>query len=81
MAFKSLLKDAKGPKSKGMKASYLTEFSKLYDEEYSKLGLPYKMDGTNLSQIIAYSVTSMKTAIENNIKLNFLNLYLYGKGY
>ena len=72
MAFKSLLKDCRGPKPKGTNLNLYNEFKKLYDDEYKKLNYEVKLDGVNLSQILNYTSIDMLTNIENNIKLHFI---------
>lgn len=74
MAFKTLtLKSIAGPNLKGKNKEDYDEFNKFYEEKYKDLGYENKLDGINLSQIIAYTSVSMLTCIENNIKMNFLN--------
>jgi hypothetical protein len=71
MVFKSLIKEGRGPKSKGNNSKLLDEFNKFYEEQYKNLGLNDKLDGSYLSQILDNQSTDMLTNIENNIKLHF----------
>jgi hypothetical protein len=71
MVFKSLIKEGRGPKSKGNNSKLLDEFNKFYEEQYKNLGLDEKLDGSYLSQILDNQSTDMLTNIENNIKLHF----------
>ena len=72
MAFKALaIKSKAGPNPKGDNSKYYEEFQAFYESTYKNLGYSEKIDGSNLSEIIGYATTSMVTAIENNIKLNF----------
>lgn len=73
MVFKALTIKSVGPNPKGENEKYYEEFKEFYETEYKKLGYNNKLDGTHLSQIIGYTSTEMVTAIENNIKANFLN--------
>lgn len=73
MAFKALTIESRGPKPKGNNLVLLNEFNKFYNDHYKILGLPNKIDGLHLSQILEYTSTDMLTNIENNIKLNFFN--------
>jgi hypothetical protein len=73
MVFKALTIESVGPKPKSENGKYYKEFEEFYKTEYKKLGYNDKLDGTHLSQIIGYTSTEMVTAIENNIKANFLN--------
>ena len=73
MAFKSLIKESRGPKPKNENLEIYNEFKKFYETEYKILGLSEKLDGKYLSQILEYTSTDMITNIENNIKLNFEN--------
>ena len=74
MAIKALVIDATaGPKPKGEKKKIYDEFVNFYEKQYKNLGYFQKIDGINLSAIIGYTTTSIVTAIENNIKLNFFN--------
>ena len=72
MIFRALTNDSAGPKPKGLKMKYYDEFCKFYDKTYKDLGYQDKISGTNLSQMIKYTSDTMKTAIENNIKNNFM---------
>lgn len=76
MAFKSIIINTSGPKPKGNNKLLYEEFSTFYKEIYCHLGLKFKIDGKNLSQIINYNTTEMITSFENNIKLHFFK-YLY----
>ena len=71
MAFKSLIKESRGPKAKDENLILLTEFNKFYDEHYKNLGLLDKLDGSQLSQILSNMSTDMLKNIENNIKMHF----------
>ena len=72
MAYKTLMKTAiAGPKPKGKNLEILNKFTDFYNNEFKNLINQNKIDGCNLSQIIAYSCTGILTNIENNIKLNF----------
>ncbi len=71
MAFKTFVKEGRGPKPKGNNLKQLNEFIKFYEEHYKNLGLPNKLNGTYLSQILNNMATDMKTNIDNNIKLHF----------
>lgn len=74
MAFRALMLDAKdGPKLKGKNKQIYSEFIDFYTNTYKGLGYENKISGTNLSQIIRYTVVSIVTCIENNIKMNFMN--------
>ena len=72
MTFKTLIKDAAGPKPKGSNLILYEELNKFYNKRYSKLNNNKLLDGSNLSQILNYSATDMITNIENNIKINFI---------
>ena len=65
MSMKSLVKASAGPKAKGNNLLLLQEFQKLHT-----FSLEY---GKNLSAILDYYTTTMITAIENNIKMNFMD--------
>ena len=65
MSMKSLVKASAGPKAKGNNLLLLQEFQKLHTFSLE--------DGKNLSAILDYYTTTMITAIENNIKMNFIN--------
>jgi hypothetical protein len=71
MAFKTFVKEGRGPKPKGNNLKQLNEFIKFYEEHYKNLGLPNKLNGAYLSQILNNMATDMKTNIDNNIKLHF----------
>lgn len=73
MAFKALLLDSAGPKPKGQNGIYYDEFIEFYENTYKHLGYTQKLSGRNLSEIISYSITSIITNIENNVKLHFLD--------
>ena len=65
MSMKSLVKASAGPKAKGNNLLLLQEFQKLHTFSLE--------DGKNLSAILDYYTTTMITAIENNIKMNFMD--------
>ena len=65
MSMKSLVKSSAGPKAKGNNLLLLQEFQKLHTFSLE--------DGKNLSAILDYYTTTMITAIENNIKMNFVD--------
>jgi N-acetylmuramoyl-L-alanine amidase len=65
MSMKSVLLPSSGPKPKGNNALLLQEFQQLHT-----FGLE---DGSNLSATLDYYVTTMLTAIENNIKMRFFD--------
>ena len=65
MSMKSLVKASAGPKAKGNNLSLLQEFQQLHTFSLE--------DGKNLSAILDYYTTTMITAIENNIKMNFMD--------
>ena len=65
MCMKSIVKKSAGPKPKGSNLELLNEFQKLHNFELE--------DGTNLSQILGYSATSVLTSIENNIKCHYFD--------
>jgi len=65
MSMKSLVKASAGPKAKGNNLLLLQEFQKLHTFSLE--------DGKNLSAILDYYATTMITAIENNIKMNFMD--------
>ena len=65
MSMKSLVKASAGPKAKGNNLLLLQEFQKLHTFSLE--------DGKNLSAILDYYTTTMITAIENNIKMNFID--------
>ncbi|ARF09408.1 hypothetical protein Indivirus_1_31 [Indivirus ILV1] len=73
MGFKALTLESFGPKPKGQNKIYYEEFLKFYENIYKQLGYTQKLNGKNLSQILNYSATSIKTCIENNIKLHFFD--------
>ena len=73
IAFKALTLESAGPKPKGQNKIYYEEFLKFYESTYKNLGYTQKLNGKNLSQILNYSATSIKTCIENNIKLHFFD--------
>ena len=72
MAFKALIKESQGPKPKGSNLDLYNEFIKLNNDQYKHLNYDIKLDGKNLSSILAYMATDMITNIENNIKLHFV---------
>ena len=65
MSMKSLMKASSGPKAKGNNLLLLQEFQQLHSFSLE--------DGKNLSAILDYYTTTMITAIENNIKMNFID--------
>ena len=65
MSMKSLVKASAGPKAKRNNLLLLQEFQKLHTFSLE--------DGKNLSAILDYYTTTMITAIENNIKMNFMD--------
>jgi len=72
MAFKALTLKSSGPSPKGHNKELYESFLNFYDTEYKKLGYEEKLSGINLSRILDYTAVSMITAIENNIKGNFI---------
>jgi len=62
---KSLVKSSAGPKAKGNNLLLLQEFQQLHSFSLE--------DGKNLSATLDYYATTMITAIENNIKMNFMD--------
>ena len=72
MAIKTLIKNSCGPKPKGHNLELYNQFNSFYNIKYKKLGYTNKISGNNLSQILNFSATSIITAIENNIKINFM---------
>ena len=73
LAFRALSKKPKGNKPKGDNLKLYIEFVEFYDKVYSKLGYVDKVDTTNLSQVLNYTATDMKTNYDNNIKMHFTN--------
>jgi len=73
MAIKTLIKNSCGPKPKGHNLELYNQFNSFYNIKYKKLGYTNKISGNNLSQILNFSATSIITAIENNIKINFMS--------
>ena len=74
MAIKALLKPSIcGPKPKGENLELFEEFTNFYVSDYEQLEYSAKIDGTNLSQILAYIEVDVLKNIENNIKLHFIN--------
>ncbi len=65
MAMKSVVKDSSGPKPKGNNLKLFNEFRILNMFELE--------NGVNLSSILQYYQTTMLTAIENNIKMHFID--------
>jgi hypothetical protein len=65
MCMKSIMKSSSGQKPKGNNALLLQEFLNLNTFSLE--------DGSNLSSILDYYVTTMITAIENNIKMRFFD--------
>lgn len=73
MMFKALSTGStKGPKPTGIKNVYYNEFCEFYDNTYKGLGYQDKISSINLSHMIESSIKTMLTAIENNIKNNFM---------
>lgn len=75
IAFKVLMTDSSaGPKTT-KNLNIENEFKEFYNNVYAKLGYSpdKKINRLNLSCIINYLKIEIVTAIENNIKLNFLN--------
>ncbi len=72
--FKSLVKPSNlGRKVAAKNLEKLNIFQKFYTETYSKLGYTDRISGLHLSQVAKYSYTQMVTAIENNIKVHYIN--------
>ena len=69
MCMKSILLPSSGQKPKGNNALLLKEFQKL---NMMELNLDLD-DGSNLSAILEYYITTMITSIENNIKMHFFD--------
>ena len=69
MVFKVLSIPSAGPKPKN--TLVIDELELFYTNYYSSLCSNKRFDASNLSSIISYSCTDIKTNIENNIKLNF----------
>jgi hypothetical protein len=65
MSMKSLVKASAGPKAKGNNLLLLQEFQQLHSFSLE--------DGKNLSATLDYYSTTMITAIENNIKMHFMD--------
>jgi N-acetylmuramoyl-L-alanine amidase len=65
MSMKSLVKASAGPKAKGNNLLLLQEFQQLHSFLLE--------DGKNLSATLDYYSTTMITAIENNIKMHFMD--------
>jgi len=67
MSMKSLVKASAGPKPKGNNLELLQEFQNIGNSIFTL------QDGKNLSAILDYYATTMITAIENNIKMHFID--------
>jgi hypothetical protein len=67
MSMKSLVKASAGPKPKGNNLALLQEFKNIGNSIFTL------QDGKNLSAILDYYATTMITAIENNIKMHFID--------
>jgi hypothetical protein len=67
MSMKSLVKASAGPKPKGNNLALLQEFKNIGNSIFTI------QDGKNLSAILDYYATTMITAIENNIKMHFID--------
>jgi len=67
MSMKSLVKASAGPKPKGNNLALLQEFQNIGNSIFTL------HDGKNLSAILDYYATTMITAIENNIKMHFID--------
>ena len=67
MSMKSLMKASAGPKPKGNNLALLQEFQNIGNSIFTL------QDGKNLSAILDYYATTMITAIENNIKMHFID--------
>ena len=65
MCMKSIMKSSFGQKPK--------ENNSILLEEFQKINIFELEDGSNLSSILYYYVTTMITAIENNIKMRFFD--------
>ncbi len=66
-------KDNRGAKPQGENAVLCKIFQEFYDTTYSKLGYPKIINGRNLGTIMDYASRNIITAIENNIKLHYMN--------
>ncbi len=67
MSMKSLVKASAGPKPKGNNLALLQEFQNIGNSIFTL------QDSKNLSAILDYYATTMITAIENNIKIHFID--------
>ena len=67
MSMKSLVKASAGPKPKGNNLALLQEFQNIGNSIFTL------QDGKNLSAILDYYATTMIIAIENNIKMHFID--------
>jgi len=65
MCMKSLVKESAGPKPKGENLKIFQEFKSLHNFKIE--------DGKNLSAVLDYYAVTILTAIENNIKLHFID--------
>ena len=84
-AQKSIMKSSAGPKPKGETADFIRVFTELQEfiPKFNEITLDksgdekvVKEDGLHLSQVLQYQSTEMITAIENNIKLHYLEHYI-----
>ena len=73
MAWKTLSESTTGPPLKGDNAELYETFLQFYNTVYSKLNYENKIPALNLSAISGYICTTMKTALENNIKQHYSN--------
>ena len=74
IAMKLFIKTTKrGRKIVGKNKDIYNEFKNFFDEHYSPYFKEDKIDGQNLSSILNYCKTSILTAIENNIKIHFVD--------
>jgi hypothetical protein len=72
MSFKILTEDKTvGPSIKGDNLELLTRLTNFYKPFVNSFNFGDKISGKNLSQIIEYATTSIKTSINNNITLHF----------
>ena len=70
MAFKALTKNTKKPIGENLRL--LSELNLFYETEYNKFSFHEKISAIHLTQILNVESITMITAIENNIKLNFV---------
>ena len=72
MAIKALILPGLGGQiPKGNNFKMLQEFEEFYETNYKHLGYDMKINGSNLSHVLAYMETDIITNIENNIKMHF----------